>query len=225
MAAASVKAARANRLRAGASRGAEFTGSPSAGIARFRSPACPGWRRADDAGPDIRPNSPMPTVSSPSVRPARFPFARLLAFGALAAALLAVLPSVHATPAEDAQAVADLDTRYQDAVEKNDPVVMDQILADDFTLVIGRGKAFNKADLLKSARDKDATYELQREIEGTQKVRVHGDTAVVTALLHLKGTRDGKPFDYKLWFSDTYVRTPKGWKYFFGQASLPLPKE
>jgi hypothetical protein len=27
----------------------------------------------------------------------------------------------------------------------------------------------------------------------------------------------------KLWFSDTYVRTPGGWRYAFGQASLSLP--
>ena len=49
----------------------------------------------------------------------------------------------------------------------------------------------------------------------------------MTALLWLKGTRDsGKtPFDYKLWFSDTYVRTPQGWRYAFGQASLALPAE
>ena len=55
-------------------------------------------------------------------------------------------------------------------------------------------------------------------------MRVHGDTAVVTALLRLKGTSDGKPFDRRVWFSDTYVRTAAGWKYVFGQASLPLPK-
>ena len=40
----------------------------------------------------------------------------------------------------------------------------------------------------------------------------------------LSGTREGKAFDRTLWFSDTYVRTRQGWKYFFGQASLPLPK-
>ena len=39
-----------------------------------------------------------------------------------------------------------------------------------------------------------------------------------------KGTQDGKPFDYTLWFSDTYVRSPTGWRYVFGQASLPLAK-
>jgi hypothetical protein len=41
-------------------------------------------------------------------------------------------------------------------------------------------------------------------------VRVWGDTAVVTAKLREKGIEDGKPFDYTLWFSDTYVRTPSG---------------
>jgi ketosteroid isomerase-like protein len=61
-------------------------------------------------------------------------------------------------------------------------------------------------------------------ISTEQTVRVWGDTAVITALLWVKGTQDGKPFDYKLWFSDTYVRTSGGWRYAFGQASLPLPK-
>jgi ketosteroid isomerase-like protein len=54
-------------------------------------------------------------------------------------------------------------------------------------------------------------------------VRVWGDTAVVTALLWAKGTEEGKPFDYHLWFSDVYVRTPQGWRYVFGQAAQPLP--
>ena len=67
------------------------------------------------------------------------------------------------------------------------------------------------------------TWERQDEEPGTQKVRIWGDTAVVTAKLWLKGTREGKAFARKLWFSDTYVRTPKGWRYAFGQASLSLP--
>jgi hypothetical protein len=55
-------------------------------------------------------------------------------------------------------------------------------------------------------------------------VRLWQNTAVVTALLWEKGTNKGTPFDYKLWFSDTYVRTASGWRYVFGQASLPLPQ-
>ena len=122
---------------------------------------------------------------------------------------------------DDKKIVADLDTQYQRAVKNNDAATMGKILHDDFVLVTGRGQTATKDDLLKSARDGAVAWEQQDELE--QHVRVWGDTAVVTALLWLKGTRAGKPFDYKLWFSDTYVRTPAGWKYVLGQASLPLP--
>jgi ketosteroid isomerase-like protein len=100
---------------------------------------------------------------------------------------------------------------------------MDRILLDDFVLVTGRGQTFAKADLIRSAREKVSVYEHQEEIEHSQKVRVWGDTAVVTALLWVKGVTSNQPFERKLWFSDTYVRTPDGWRYAFGQASLPVP--
>jgi ketosteroid isomerase-like protein len=125
---------------------------------------------------------------------------------------------------DDAATVAALDTQFQAAVKANDADTIDSILADDHVLVTGRGHTFNKADALSEARQKQTIYEHQEEEEGTQKVRVWGDTAVVTALLWIKGVRDGKPIDYRLWFSDIYIRTPKGWKYAFGQASIPLPK-
>ncbi len=140
---------------------------------------------------------------------------------ALAAVVFLVSGLAFAGAVEDEKAVAAMDTQYQAAVAKNDAAGMERILADDFVLVTGRGKAFTKADLLAEARGGTRVYEHQEET--TQKVRVYGDTAVVTALLWCKGTDQGKPFDYKLWFSDTYVRTPAGWKYVFGQASLPLP--
>jgi ketosteroid isomerase-like protein len=147
---------------------------------------------------------------------------------AAAVSLLAVVlsmaaPAAKGSAAEDEKTVAALDTQYQAAVAKNDAAAMDRILADDFVLVTGRGKALTKADLLADARGGKSVYERQEEEAGSQKVRVWGDTAVVTALLWIKGTREGKPVDYKLWFSDTYVRTNAGWKYVFGQASIPLP--
>ena len=136
----------------------------------------------------------------------------------------AVAEKFDASQEEEAKTVAALDTKYQAAVKANDAATMDQILADDFALVTGRGKVYGKADLIDSARKKEVTYERQDEEPGTQKVRVWGDTAVVTALLWIKSVQGDKPADYKLWFSDTYVRTPEGWRYVFGQASLPLPK-
>jgi ketosteroid isomerase-like protein len=126
----------------------------------------------------------------------------------------------HAASSDAKTIVAALDTEYQAAVKANDAATMDRILADDFVLVTGKGKTYTKADLLKAARDKSEDYEHQEDSE--QTVRVWGDTAVVTALLWIKGTNKDGPFDYKLWFSDTYARSKQGWRYVFGQASKRL---
>ncbi len=157
-----------------------------------------------------------------------YPAARFLPHVTLLAAVLAlgVVPSAGAAAADEAKVVAALDTEFQAAVKRNDAATIARIQAEDMILVTGRGKVFTRPDHLDAALNRERTYEQQDEEPGTQTVRVWGDTAVVTAKLWIKGTaKDGKAFDYKLWFSDTYVRTPAGWKYVFGQASLPLPPE
>jgi ketosteroid isomerase-like protein len=121
---------------------------------------------------------------------------------------------------DDARAVATLDTEFQRAVKNNDAAAIDRILADNFVLVTGRGRTQDKTEQLREARSRSAVYEHQEDADRT--VRVWGNTAVVTALLWAKGTEAGKPFEYRLWFSDVYVRTPRGWKYVFGQAAQPL---
>lgn len=126
-----------------------------------------------------------------------------------------------ANNSDDQKTVAALDSEYQAAVKGNDAVTMDRILADNFILVTGSGKKYTKSDLLEEARGGHVQYEHQEDAE--QTVRLWGDTAVVTAKLREKGTDHGKAFDKTVWFSDTYVRTAEGWKYVFGQSSLPPP--
>ncbi|PYL68215.1 MAG: hypothetical protein DMF20_01490 [Verrucomicrobia bacterium] len=137
---------------------------------------------------------------------------------------IAPLPTPLPTPplTVDAQMVGALDTVYRAALKANDIAIMDQILADDFVLVSDRGASLTKVDLINQAREKRTIYDDEQVEEGTQKVRVWHDTAVVTELLRIKGTKDEPPF--KVWFSETYVRTPTGWRCVFGQASIPSPK-
>lgn len=133
----------------------------------------------------------------------------------LASALLASA-ATHAAPADDAATVAALDREYQLAVKRNDAATMARILADDFVLIAGNGAVHDREALLAEARNGSVQYEQQDELE--QQVRVWGDTAVVTARLWVKGTRQGQAFDRKLWFSDVYVRTADGWRYVLGQV-------
>jgi ketosteroid isomerase-like protein len=132
-------------------------------------------------------------------------------------------PAMHgrrASVANDRNTVAAMDTEYQAAVKNNDAVTMDKILADNFVLVTASGKTYTKADMLEGARSGDTGYEHNEE--DFQAVRVWGDTAVVTARLWEKYSLNGKSFEHKFWFSDTYARTQAGWKYVFGQSAYCL---
>src|SRR5690349_22302808 len=81
------------------------------------------------------------------------PFTRLVLIAWLVTGLALVIVLRHAHAATDeARTVAQLDTQYQAAVEKNDVATMDKLLADDFVLVTGSGKNYTKQDLLNDAR-------------------------------------------------------------------------
>ena len=146
--------------------------------------------------------------------------------GGIAASLAASATMASDRMEQDRKTVYDLDVQYQAAVERNDAGTMARIHHENMILVLSNGTVLTGAQLEKAARDKSRTYEKQVVIDDSRVVRVVGDTAVVTAKLWLKGTRapNHQAFDYKLWFSDTYVRTPGGWRYFFGQAGAPLPE-
>jgi hypothetical protein len=75
--------------------------------------------------------------------------------------------AAHASEAEDRQTLADLDTKYQKAVEQNDARTMAKILADDFVLVEGDGKRSTKADLVNDAKSGKTHYVHQDDSERT----------------------------------------------------------
>lgn len=150
--------------------------------------------------------------------------------------LLAACGLAQATPQDDAVTVANLDIAYQAAVLRGDADTMARTFHEDFILVTGRGVRSNARDWLTAAREGHINYEHQEVIDDSRSVKVDGDTAVVTAKLWIKGTvtaaypgvakgqaKAGDIVNRVLWYSDTYVRTKAGWKYFFGQASLALP--
>src|SRR5262245_15070020 len=122
-------------------------------------------------------------------------------YGKIAAVAAIAATSAMGAATDDEKTIAQLDREYQLAVKNNDAPTIARIHADNMILVTGRGAVFRGIDIEERAWSGKVKYELQDEIEGTQKVRVWGDTAVVTALLAIKGTDPERgAFDYKLWF-------------------------
>lgn len=118
--------------------------------------------------------------------------------------------------------VAALDSQFQAATKRNDAATVARMLPSDYVLVSATGEVQTKADLVGEARAKKYRYSHQEDSQ--QTVRIWGDTAVLTALLWAEGTTEqGGHFNLKVWFSDTYACTPRGWRYVLGQVGTLVP--
>ena len=82
---------------------------------------------------------------------------------------------------------------------------MGRILAEDYSGVTSLGAVESKAQALADLEDQSATVESC--VDSDVKVRLYGDTAVVTGLGNRSGTRSGVAFkDRKVRWTDTFVK-------------------
>ncbi len=133
--------------------------------------------------------------------------------------LLTASTLLHAASAM-ATDISDLiatDQRMQRAFVDRDVAVLDEILTDDYVLVLASGAERRKAQILDAFASTETTWETNET--GDWQVRVHGDTAIVVATLHQKGIDHGQSFDSKVKFSDTYIRTRGQWRNVHAHAS------
>lgn len=113
--------------------------------------------------------------------------------------------------------VVNADKQLNELILKNDALLAAAFYLEDFLLVTGSGAEKNKKNVIAEI----GSPELKMSINETQKVkvRVYESTAVLTGLLHQKGSYKGKEFDVKLLVTDTWIKTPSGWKILSGHAS------
>ena len=138
---------------------------------------------------------------------------------ALALAGCAVPPAAPDAPSQ----VLALEREICEAYLHGDVPTMQRDLADDFTLVNGRGEVSTKAEDLETARSGSLRY--RRFENSDSRVRIYGaDAAVVTGVTWVAGTTaTGHAFDLRVRFTDTYVRQDGRWRLAASQASSALP--
>jgi len=105
------------------------------------------------------------------------------------------------------KAVAALEEQWLQSQKTNNPEQLVPLLADKFVSTEIDGKVNGKAETL--ARAKATKYESAEYSD--MKVTVFGDTAIATGGFKGKGTDEsGKPFDYSVRWTDTWVKMPSG---------------
>lgn len=92
-----------------------------------------------------------------------------------------------------------------------DPERLAEVLTEDFTLTDASGDVTTRADDIENAKKGTIRYEVFENHD--MKVRLHGDTAVVTGRTKVKGKAGDKAFAVEFQFTDTLVRHGKRWRF------------
>jgi ketosteroid isomerase-like protein len=121
-------------------------------------------------------------------------------------------------PSNDMEQVKRVDENLSKLILKNDASSAAVFYFDDFVLTTSAGKQKSKADILSEIGSAD--LKLSANFTENVDVRIAGQTAVLTGILHQQGSYKEKSFDVMLRVTDTWVKTETGWKILAGHASL-----
>ena len=116
-----------------------------------------------------------------------------------------------------------LDAKLTDAFKARDFKMLDKHIADDYILVDPRGGIHDKKQYLKHLTEGTAKFKELKETD--VKVRVFGDTAVVTGLLHVKGKVEDKEISAEYRWTRVYNKKGDEWRCVLEQHTHVIPKE
>ena len=120
---------------------------------------------------------------------------------------------------EAASKVLALENKWNEAYKQGDIAILNSLLADDFIITVEEGATFSKAGYLAHCSDSD-TRVLISEMSDL-KVRVHGNTAIVTGAYHEKGTSKGKPYEYHDRLTDVWLLLDGRWQLIASHYAVP----
>jgi ketosteroid isomerase-like protein len=106
--------------------------------------------------------------------------------------------------------ILNLEKELSQAIVKNDAEAVGRLLADDWIIVDPDGGIIDKARFLGVIKSGVLTHEVM-ESEDT-RVRVYGNTAIVTALTTTKGKFSGQDFTTQERATDVFVKQDGRWQ-------------
>jgi ketosteroid isomerase-like protein len=107
------------------------------------------------------------------------------------------------------------------AFEQGDASYLVDFLDETFTLTNTSGQVSTREQNLDEIRKREPRYEVFRNHD--MKVRVYGDSAVVTGVTSIKGTSGSQAFAIDVQFTDTLIKRDGKWRMVASHAS-PLAK-
>ena len=113
-----------------------------------------------------------------------------------------------------------LENRLNDAYKQRDIVALNALLVDDFIITVEDGTTFSKTGYIAHIGEPGTRVDVSEVSDA--KVRLHGNTAVVTGAYHEKGSSRGRPYEYHDRFTDVWISVGGQWQLLASHYSIPV---
>lgn len=131
----------------------------------------------------------------------------------------ALLSTAQQRSSDEAK-ILSLEKKWAESYRLRDISILSSLLAEDFIITVEDGSTFGKAGYISHSADSTVQVEIAELSE--LKVRVHGNTAVVTGAYHETGTSKGKPYDYHDRLTDVWMKRDGNWQVIASHYSVPV---
>ena len=122
----------------------------------------------------------------------------------------------------EAAKVRALENKLMDAYKQRQVEVFATLLDDDFVITFEDGSTYSKTGYLSYTASGSLRVELSEMSD--VKIRLHGNTAIVTGAYHERGDFKGEPFDDHDRFTDVWMKEEGKWRLVASHYGIPLKR-
>lgn len=136
--------------------------------------------------------------------------------------LLAGCLAVHQGPIDERVAILQANSRWDSASVRRDPVILADLMSDDFLHVNHTGTVGTKAGVVRSlTANRGFGYAEHRSDSVT--IKIFGSTAVMNGIVTRRGDKDRRQDDGVFRFTRVWVKSARGWQVTANQYTMMTP--
>jgi ketosteroid isomerase-like protein len=134
--------------------------------------------------------------------------------------LLLAPATMPAQEKSEAATIRALEMKWTQSYKDRSIDILSSLLAEEFVITVEDGNVYSKTGYISHTAD-PSTHVQVAELSDL-KVRIHGDTAIVTGAYHEKGESNGKPYEYHDRLTDVWMKAGGKWQVVASHYSVPF---
>ena len=134
------------------------------------------------------------------------------------------MPLVISPSQEDAEAVRvrSLETKWVEAYRQRQIGTFASLLDQDLVITFEDGTTYGKIGYISYTSNPAVQVEVAEMSD--LKIRMHGDTAILTGSYHERGPTKGQPYEYRDRFPDFWMKSRGQWRLVASHYAVPATK-